>query len=122
MINVLLAALTEVLEIQKDHSTGNADSNDVRESKKRFAKALGDLIDLRVQAVLEERRRSVSQERIQAADSINLAVKSTASTIKTMVALSSAPPPPDNFEDIEKWKQAYREWYETKRRDGMTIG
>jgi hypothetical protein len=122
MINILLAALTEVLEIQKDHTTGNADIDSVLESKKRFAQALGDFIDYRVQSAFEERRKYQSQERIQVADSINLAVKSTASTIKTMVALNSAPPPPENIEDMEKWRKVYREWYETKRQNGMTIG
>jgi hypothetical protein len=122
MIDVLLATLTDLLEIQKAHSTGNAELDDVRESKKRFAKAAYELIDYRVQAAFEERRRYQSQERIAAADSINFAVKSTASTIKTMAALNSAPPPPENIEDMEKWKKAYREWYETKRQDGMTIG
>ncbi len=122
MIDVLIAALTELLEVQKDHLTGNADADSVRESKKRFFQSLNALIDYRVRAAFEERRRHQSQERIQAVDSINLAVKSTASTIKTMAALSSAPPPPDNVEDMDKWKKDYREWYETKRSDSMTIG
>jgi hypothetical protein len=122
MINVLLASLIEFLEIQKDHSTGNADMNDVHESEKRFAQALDNLIDYRVQTALDERRKYQSQERISAADSINLAVKSTASTIKTLAVLNSAPPLPENVEDMEKWRAGYREWYETKRREGMTIG
>ena len=118
MINILLAALTEVLEIQKDYSTGNADANDLLESKKRFTKALEDVIDLRIQTALEERRRYASQERIEAVSSINLAVKSAANTIKTMAVLSSAPPPP-NTNNIEEWKKTYSKWYETKKQNDL---
>jgi hypothetical protein len=125
MINVLLTTLTDYLMTRKDHSTGNADINNLRETKKRFTKALYELIDYRIQLALEERRRLQSQERIAAADSINLAVKSTASTIKSLSALNSAPPPPDNIaniEEMEHWKRMYQEWYDTKRKSGITIG
>lgn len=124
MINVLLATLTEFLEAQKDLVTGNAEADSVREAKKRFSKALCDLIDYRISLAMEERRKSLSQERIATADSINLAVKSTASTIKGLTALNSAPPPPENHteEEMERWKEAYAEWYRTKRKDGMSIG
>ena len=125
MINVLLATLTEFLEAKKDLITGNADVDSVRETKKRFSKALYELIDYRISLAMEERRRYQSQERIAAADSINLAVKSTASTIKSLTALNSAPPPPTgdySYEDMERWRAAYSEWYDTKRKDGMTIG
>lgn len=73
MINVLLATLVEYLTTQMDHSTGNADSMEVLETKKHFGQALNELIDYRIQCALEERRRHQSQERLAAADSINMA-------------------------------------------------
>jgi len=125
MTNVLLATLIEFLQIQKDYFTGNADENNLNETKRRFNKSLSELIDARIQFALDERRKHQSQERILTADSINLAVTSTASTIRSIVALNSAPPPPDNIkdtEDMDRWRQEYNEWYEIKRRNGMTIG
>ena len=124
MINVLLATLMEVLDIQHDHATGNADSVAVLEAKKRFAHALYELIDNRVQIALDLRRRHLSQERIAVADSINANLKSTASTIKSISALNSAPPPPKNPNDtkaMEMWLKAYDEWYNVRRTAGITI-
>jgi hypothetical protein len=123
-MNVLLATLLEFLDLNKDFVTGNADEVEVSESKKRFFQALIDVIDYRVQIAMEERRRALSQERIAVADSINSSIKSTASTIKSITALNSAPPPPTtaNPEDMQKWLEAYDKWYNTKRKDGISIG
>lgn len=124
MINVLLATLTEVIDAQRDHASGQADTKDVLEAKKRFSQALNELIDHRIALAFEERRRHVSQERIAAADSINAGVKSLATNIKSIAALNSAPPPPQDVKDsdaMDKWRDAYLEWYETKRKKGISI-
>ena len=125
MINVLLTTLKEVIEAEQDHSTGNADERDVFEAKKRFSQALNELIDYRIQIAFDERRRSQSYERIAVADSINVGVKSMASTVKSITALNSAPPPPPkDLKDPEKlrlWRESYEDWYETKRKTGITI-
>jgi hypothetical protein len=123
-MNVLLATLLEFLDLNKDFVTGNADEVEVSESKKRFFQALIDVIDYRVQIAMEERRRALSQERIAVADSINSSIKSTASTIKSITALNSAPPPPTtaNSDDMQKWLEEYDKWYNTKRKDGVSIG
>jgi len=125
MINVLLATLTEVIQAQQDHATGNADTKDVLEAKKRFAQALNEVIDHRIDLIMEERRRHLSQDRIARADSINAGVKSMAANIKSIVALNSAPPPPQDLKDtkaMQQWRDAYSEWYESKRKEGITIG
>ena len=125
MISVLLTTLKEVIEAEQDHSTGNADERDVFEAKKRFSQALNELIDYRIQIAFDERRRSQSYERIAVADSINVGVKSMASTVKGITALNSAPPPPPkDLKDPEKlrlWRESYEDWYETKRKTGITI-
>lgn len=124
MINVLFATLMEVIQAQKDHSTGNADEKDVMESKKRFAQALHELIDYRIELAMEKRRRMISHERIAVADSINAGVKSLATNIKGIAALNSAPPPPQDIDDhdaMENWREVYTEWYERKRKEGITI-
>lgn len=124
MINVLLATLTEVIQAQQDHATGNADTKDVLAAKKRFAQALHEIIDHRIDLAMEERRRHLSQERIARADSINAGVKNMAANIKSIAALNSAPPPPENLKDqdaLKQWRDAYSEWYESKRKAGITI-
>lgn len=123
MINVLITTLTEVLSAQKDYSTGNSEAKDVDDAKKRFAQSLHEYIDYRIQKAFDIRRKHQSQDRIKVADSINSSVKSTASTIRSISALNSAPPPPDlsDPEGLEKWKEIYEKWYETKRKDGINI-
>lgn len=124
MLNILLATLTEVISTEKDFDNGVAAEQDVNEAKKRFSQALNAIIDYRIQLAFDVRRRAQSQERIAVADSINSNVKVTASTIRSMAALSSAPPPPSDLstpEELEKWKEEYTEWYENKRKAGVTI-
>jgi hypothetical protein len=125
IINVLLATFTDIIKAQQDHATGNADVNDVLEAKKRFSQALNEYIDYRIDLAFEERRRKMSSDRIATADSINVGVKSMATAVKSISALNSAPPPPTDPKDIhgmEKWKEAYADWYENKRKSGMIIG
>jgi hypothetical protein len=125
MINVLLATFTDVIKVQQDHVTGNADMNDVLEAKKRFSQALNEYIDYRIDIAFEQRRRKISSDRIAAADSINAGVKSMATAVKSISALNSAPPPPTDPKDVngmEKWKEAYADWYENKRKSRMIIG
>jgi len=126
MINALLTSLLSVMAAHRDRTTGNADARDVQIAKKRFAQALNGLIDYRIKLAFEERRKHQSQQMIAAADSINSTLKSTASTIKSIVALSSAPPPPrpedlDNPEAMRKWREIYEQWYESKRKAGVSI-
>ncbi|MFA5758624.1 MAG: hypothetical protein WC942_04605 [Clostridia bacterium] len=123
MISALISTLTEILHLQKDVSTGNAEQASVNAAKKRFAQALYEMIDYRVQIALEERRASISQSRIHAADSINAAIKTSASAVKSITALNSAPPPPTSNDPnlMRKWVITYQEWYEGKRRAGVSI-
>lgn len=124
MINVLLATITEVIHAQQDHATGNVEKKDVVEAKKRFARALNEVIDYRIDLAMEDRRRKMSHDRIATADSINAGVKSMATNIKSLSALNSAPPPPENITDpdaLQKWRDNYAEWYNNKRKSGITI-
>jgi len=89
-------------------------------AKKLFVKSLYDIIDHRIDAAFI-RRKSTSQERIAAADSINSTIKSTASTIKTMSALTSAPPPARDDQDWEEWMEEYKKWYDTNREEALKI-
>jgi 3-phosphoglycerate kinase len=96
--------------------------------EKKLYSSLNDLIDNRVNAILEEKKSSQSQERIAVIDAVNTSVRSTASTVRSITALNSAPAPIEKSEldalltvDIYVWFEAYRCWYNTKRKDGMTI-
>ena len=124
MIKVLLATLMEFIEAQKDHAAGQADTQAVLDATKRFNQALNELIDYRISLAFEDRRRSLSQERIIIADSINAGIKNMAANIKSISALNSAPPPPHNLDDkdsLKRWQEIYEEWYETKRKKGISI-
>jgi exopolysaccharide biosynthesis predicted pyruvyltransferase EpsI len=124
MIDIFLSTLNELLEVQKDHKTGQADDDSVLLAKKRFIQALNDYIDFRVNASMERRRKHMSESRIALADDLHAQVSSTASAIKSISALNSAPPPPKEpkEEAIKEWLKEYNEWYDNKRANGMTIG
>jgi hypothetical protein len=125
MINVLLGSLMEVIAAQKDLESGQIEPEIVLEAKKRFTQALNQYVDYRVQLSYEQRRKQVTQERIALADSINNAMQSTAHTVRSMAALTSAPPPPDTAGDhdaMEKWVREYNDWYEQKRERGLKMG
>jgi hypothetical protein len=124
MIDVLISTLSELLNIQKEFITGNADQEVVQENQKRFASALNELIDYRVQILLDRRQAGRSQERLAVADSINTAMQSTASTIKSLSALQSAPPPIENPSETEMkvWIEEYNSWYDNKRKKAMCLG
>ena len=122
MIDVLLATLFDIINTQHDYKTGNVDQEFLNESKKRFVQALNEFIDYRVREQLDIRRTSLSQERLAAADSINASIQSTASTIRSLNALVSAPPPPKNTEKYNEWVENYQNWYENNREKGMNIG
>jgi hypothetical protein len=124
MIGVLLTTLLEVIKIDHDVTTGNADERDASEARKRFYQALCDMVDHRIQLAFDERRRHQSYERIAVADSINVNIKTTASTIRSISALNSAPPPPEdiyNTKAMQEWQDAYKAWYQTKRKAGIDI-
>ena len=122
MIDVLLATLFDIINTQHDYKTGNVDQEFLNESKKRFVQALNEFIDYRVREQLDTRRTSLSQERLAAADSINASIQSTASTIKSLSALVSAPPPPKDLKNFEEFQARYNQWYENNREKGMNIG
>jgi hypothetical protein len=125
MINVLIASLTELLVLEQDFKNGHADIEDVNEAKKRFISALHAIIDYRVNLANDERRKHLSQERIAIADTINASLQSTATTVRTIAALNSAPPPPNdpsNRDEIKRWVEEYNRWYDNQREKGMKIG
>jgi hypothetical protein len=122
MIDVLLATFFDIINTQHDYKTGNADQESFNEAKKRFVQALNEFVDYRVREQLDIRRTSLSQERIAAADSINASITSTASTIRSLNALVSAPPPPKDSARYNEWVKNYQDWYENGREKGMNIG
>jgi hypothetical protein len=126
MINILLTTLLGVLSAHQDRAKGVVDARELNEAKKRFSDALSGFIDYRIRLAFEQRRKTQSQEMIAVADSINASVKATATTIKSIAALNSAPPPPppedvNNPEAMHKWREIYTEWYEKKRKQGVSI-
>lgn len=93
----------------------------IKKAKNLFGKILYEIIDHRVESILSE-RKGTSHDRILAADSINSTVKSTATAIRTLSALNSAPPPADDYkDDWEEWMAVYRYWYTHNREDGLKI-
>lgn len=122
--DILLASLIEYINAKQEFSVGQVEEREVEQAKKRFATALNEYVDWRVQGALEKRRSHLSQEMVAVADTINSTVKDSAMSVKAIAALNSAPPPPDTNdpETIKKWYETYREWYEKGRRKGMNIG
>jgi hypothetical protein len=120
-VNVLISALIEALYLYQEHKSGNIDPDTLASSNKRFLLALDQYIDYRIKLEMESRRRAMSQERIAVSDSINSSIKSTASIIKSISALNSAPPPPTDISDIQQWMEEYTEWYENKRKVAISI-
>lgn len=122
--DILLATLIEYINSKQEFSVGQAEERDVDQAKKRFAIALNEYVDWRIQGALEKRRSHLSQEMVAVADTINSTVKDSAMSVRAMAALNSAPPPPDSNdpEKIQEWYKKYREWYGDARKKGMTIG
>jgi hypothetical protein len=79
-----------------------------------------------IQLSFDERRKSQSTERLALAETINTAMQSTATTVRSMSALTSAPPPPAaeqaNEEVIKVWLKEYNDWYDVKRNNGLKVG
>lgn len=125
MFDIFLAALTEYLQTKQDYTAALVSEEELTAAKKRLAESLNEYIDFRVEASWEDRRRHISQERVKLADDINTTIKSTASAVRTITALNSAPAPPIDVTDPKKmkaWQEKYSEWYETQRKKGITIG
>lgn len=113
-----------IIQIVESANSGKINNDSIINIKKSLYKNLTTLIDHRINLVMDERRKSVSQERVAIADTINSTVKSTASTLRGISALNSAPMPPEDIsddEEMKKWKSAYKEWYDTKRKEGISI-
>lgn len=123
-VDILLASLSEFWQAKTDHVNGQETVESVVEARRRVAEALNNYIDFRVNAILDDRRRTVSHDRINIAESINSAMKSTASSVRSMAALNAAPIPPENPNDaaaMKKWADAYKEWYSTQRKRGISV-
>jgi hypothetical protein len=121
--DTLLASLAEFIAIERDYAAGQAEKSEYDLVRKRLSQALMEYIDHRVEASITRRRSHKSEQRIALADTINSAMKSTAATVKSLRALSTAPPPPSSNdpEAMEKWKKAYEEWYSHDREEGVNI-
>ena len=119
----LLASLAEFIALERDFAAGQAGKNDLDQVKKRLSQALMEYVDHRVEASITRRRSQKSQQRIELADTINTAMKSTAASVKSIRALNSAPPPPakNDAEAMKKWQADYQKWYDTMREEGTNI-
>lgn len=123
-MNILIATLIDVIDAQQNYSTGNAEASSVTEAKERFSKALEEFVEMKIRASFDRRRTNASQEMLAVAGSIDSNIRSTASTIRGLAALNSAPIPPDDVNDpdeLKKWKINYKAWYENNRKDGMKM-
>ena len=125
MIDVLLASLTEYINLKHDHIKGQAEVEHVVNAKKRFAQSLNEYVDSRLFIHFEQRRKHMSQERLKIADSINSSMQNAATSIKSIAALNSAPTPPKDMSDhkaVEKWMKSYNDWYDNQRKKGLQFG
>ena len=125
MIDILLTSLIEFIESKKDHIDGQVDIEHVIDAKKRFANSFNEYIDYRVALKFEDRRKSMSQERIASAETLHSAIQSTASSVRSLSALNSAPIPPVNHSDekaMKVWTETYNEWFNNDRKKAMKIG
>lgn len=126
-IDLVLASIEEYLELKGFTTSGTSDPKQVQEAKARVARACHQFVEYRITHALDVRRRSMSAERIKIADSMNSNLKDMATSVKSLTALNSAPPPmmPDELNkktDLETWMKAYTEWYNSDRSNGMKIG
>jgi hypothetical protein len=101
MVDIVIAALIDVIKTQKDVTTGNAELQDVKDASSRFVSALNALVDDRINKTIDERRKLKGQEK---------------ASIKTVVALNSAPVPLeecdlDDHEYVVEWFREYAHWY-----------
>ena len=124
MVTILLTTLLDMIKLQSEQEHGNVEIEVVNEAKKRFAQAMDSYIEYRTHIYMEDRRKKQSKDRITMADSLNSTMKSTAVSIKSLSALSSAPPPPEvgaPVEEFEKWIEEYRNWYNICREAGLNV-
>lgn len=115
-IDVLLIALEEYLNAKKDFVSGHVDEDMLRMAKKRFASALNEFIDFRIDGVLEERKRKIAAEKTVHIEDL-LTSNVTDDSLKD--ALSSAPPPPKTLNELGAWINEYNNWFETIRREAL---
>ncbi len=112
MVDMLLVSLIEAIKAQNDLRTGNADLEDAKSSSARFVKAMHELIDQRIDANIEERRKFRAKEN---------------ASIRSLTALNSAPPPLeeidlDDADYVREWFIQYRHWYDNKRKAAVVTG
>lgn len=113
-VNILLKTIEDYLEAKKDWKNGYATEDVVKDTAKRFAYALNDLIDFRAKGLISEKQR------ISSTASLNI-VEALLSANPAVNALISAPIPPitPDSNSISKWFEAYKKWYETDRRNAL---
>lgn len=104
MGDVIFAALLDAIKAEFDLRTGNADAQDAKDSSVRFLMALYSLIDQRIDANIEERKKFKSQEKL---------------SIKNASYLNSAPPPLEevDLDDniyVREWFVQYKHWYQRR--------
>jgi hypothetical protein len=124
MIKLLITTFIEVLNNQKEYSIGQLDEDILNSSYKRFSTALNEYIHYNFELFDHERRIKSGHDRVSIADTINTSIKSTASSVRSMSALSSAPTPPINIHDLdlmEEWIKDYDDWYKNQRENAITI-
>ena len=101
MVDILLASLLDAINAQRDYKTGNLDIQDVNESSNRFIMALNSLIDRRINANIDDRRKFKKD------------------SLAPISILNSAPEPLDEIDLIDmdcvrEWFAQYKDWYEKK--------
>jgi len=124
MIKILITTFIDVLQNQKEYATGQIEEDLLNSSYKRFSIALNEYIHYNCELFDHERRIKSGQDRISIADSINTSIKSTATSVRSMSALSSAPTPPVNIHDpnsMDEWVKDYDSWYKNQRENAITI-
>lgn len=124
MIKLLITTFIDVLNNHKEYSAGQIEEDILNSSYKRFSTALNEYINYNIELFYNERRIKSGHDRVSIADSINTTIKSTASSFRSMSALSSAPTPPINIHDLdlmEQWVKDYDDWYKTQREHAITI-
>ena len=114
-IEVLVSALEEYLVAKNDFRAGALDDISLQQTKKRLAQALNQYIDWRTDGVIEERQKKLTSQ-------FNTALVNSGSApanVAALAALNSAPLPPTNEDDFEKWAEQYMNWYNNERKKGM---
>jgi tRNA isopentenyl-2-thiomethyl-A-37 hydroxylase MiaE len=121
MISVLLKTLSDFFSAKQEVDKGLAEPYLAEEAQNRFANSLESYVDERIAVFYNKQKKSASG-RYSVADELSSRISSSASSVRSISALNTAPQPLDDTSDadvVKRWMKAYYSWYSNDRKNGM---